>query len=173
MIPLPQCFASSLKRLFLRLPSPVRQQSPMKQLVSDSVLTAHLQSKQLRHVKDQACGKGKPLNSARCRNVIDTASNYRGGRAQKAVGQAVLALMYSRKVARDSLFFSTKAGFTEPAALQDLLSRRRISQNDIDGGMHCIHPACLGASLDQSLRDMRLDTVSPLGHTFAPYSQKI
>ena len=95
-----------------------------------------------------------------CRNVIDTASNYRGGRGQRAVGQAVLALMHSRKVGRDSLFFSTKAGFVDSLAMQELLSKRKISQTDVVAGAHCIHPACLEASLDNSLRDMHLDTVS-------------
>ena len=96
----------------------------------------------------------------RCRNVIDTASNYRGGRGQKAVGEAVLALMYSRKIGRDSLFFSTKAGFVDSLAIQELLLKKKISQSDIGGGVHCVHPACLEMSLDNSLHDMHLDTVS-------------
>ena len=95
-----------------------------------------------------------------CRNVIDTASNYRGGRGQEAVGQAVLALMQSSKVSRDSLFFSTKAGFIDPAAKQELLSKGKLSQTDIAGGVHCVHPACLQVSLDASLQAMHLDTVS-------------
>lgn len=80
--------------------------------------------------------------------------------------------MYSRKVARDSLFFSTKAGFIDSLTMQDLLSKGKISQSDIAGGINCIHPACLEVSLDNSLRDMHVDTVSLIPYAFQMYENE-
>ena len=95
-----------------------------------------------------------------CRNVIDTASNYRDGRAQKAVGKAVHALRLSGKIDRKALFFSTKAGFVDQTILQKLKSRSKIHEGDILGGASCIHPVCLEDSLRTSLQDMQLETVT-------------
>lgn len=44
-------------------------------------------------------------------NVIDTAANYRGGRAETAVGRALRALRVLGDAERDQLFVSTKAGY--------------------------------------------------------------
>lgn len=68
--------------------------------------------------------------------------------------------MQSGRVARSMLFFSTKAGFFDSDSLQKLLSKGTIGHDDIMGGVHCIHPACLEMSLARSLQDMHLDTVS-------------
>ena len=52
-------------------------------------------------------------------NVIDTASNYRGGRGEKAVGYALAALRNQPGLTREMLFISSKAGF-----LQDTVRER-------------------------------------------------
>jgi aryl-alcohol dehydrogenase-like predicted oxidoreductase len=44
-------------------------------------------------------------------NVVDTAANYRWGRAERSVGQALLTLRMSGAAERDMLFVSTKAGY--------------------------------------------------------------
>jgi predicted aldo/keto reductase-like oxidoreductase len=44
-------------------------------------------------------------------NVIDTASNYRDGRAETAIGRALLALRLTGDAQRSQLFLSTKAGY--------------------------------------------------------------
>ena len=92
--------------------------------------------------------------------MIDTASNYRDGRAQKAVGKAVHALRLSGKIDRKALFFSTKAGFVDQTILQKLKSKSKIHEGDILGGASCIHPVCLEDSLRTSLQDMQLETVT-------------
>ena len=51
---------------------------------------------------------------ARGLNVIDTARNYRRGRAEAAVGEA-LATLTSRGLRREQLFISTKAGYLSGA----------------------------------------------------------
>ena len=45
--------------------------------------------------------------------MIDTASNYRGGRGEKAVGYALAALRDQLGLTREMLFISTKAGFLQ------------------------------------------------------------
>ena len=46
-------------------------------------------------------------------NVIDTASNYRGGRGERAIGYALTALHDQLGLTREMLFISTKAGFLQ------------------------------------------------------------
>lgn len=46
-------------------------------------------------------------------NIIDTASNYRSGRGEKAVGYALTALHEQLGLTREMLFISTKAGFLQ------------------------------------------------------------
>ena len=45
--------------------------------------------------------------------MIDTASNYRGGRGEKAIGYALTALQDKLGLLREMLFISTKAGFLQ------------------------------------------------------------
>ena len=93
------------------------------------------------------------------RNVIDTAINYRDGRAEKAVGRALQTLIKMPGFSRDMLFVSTKAGFTDVQLLQRLLISEKVEAAEVQGGIHCIAPACLQASLDQSLASLGLQTV--------------
>src|SRR5262249_55977122 len=44
-------------------------------------------------------------------NVIDSAVNYRHQHSERAIGQAVTALISEGKVLRDELFLATKGGF--------------------------------------------------------------
>lgn len=46
-------------------------------------------------------------------NVIDAASNYRGGRGERAIGYALTALHEQLGLTREMLFISTKAGFLQ------------------------------------------------------------
>lgn len=111
-------------------------------------------------------------------NVIDTASNYRWGMAEEAVGAALSALLAGSSVdqfaadpagntkkpdiTRDMLFISTKAGFVTKALAADLMSSGKLMLADIVADVHCMHPAYLTASLDLSLKHMKLETVDLL-----------
>ena len=93
-------------------------------------------------------------------NVIDTAANYRWGRAEAAIGEAVQALRSGPGIStiqRSMLFISTKAGFMD----RELLAAAGMAEGtpDVADGMHCVHPRCLGASLGRSLRSLKLATV--------------
>ena len=57
--------------------------------------------------------QSKQSDASRGWNVIDTASNYRGGRGEKAIGYALTALHEQLGLMREMLFVSTKAGFLQ------------------------------------------------------------
>ena len=80
-------------------------------------------------------------------------------RAELAVGRALRAVRASPFIERHMLFVSTKAGFVPEHLLKGLLSAGKIQESDVAAGGHCIHPACLRASLTQSLTSLSLGTV--------------
>lgn len=108
-------------------------------------------------------------------NVIDTASNYRWGRAEVSVGHALDALLagaaasdflqkggaYDGDITRDMLFISTKAGFVDQPLVDRLIEAQSMTQQDVVSG-HCMAPAYIKASLEQSLERMNLETVDLL-----------
>ncbi|KAG2500333.1 hypothetical protein HYH03_001909 [Edaphochlamys debaryana] len=104
-------------------------------------------------------------------NVIDTASNYRYGHAETAIGSALDALLsggaaqdflqeheYGSDTTRDMLFIATKAGYTDEAFVKRLVEDRVIARHDVVNG-HCLAPAYVNASVHASLRRMNLATV--------------
>eukprot|EP01023_Acetabularia_acetabulum_P009371 TRINITY_DN14197_c0_g1_i1.p1 TRINITY_DN14197_c0_g1~~TRINITY_DN14197_c0_g1_i1.p1 ORF type:complete len:369 (-),score=55.37 TRINITY_DN14197_c0_g1_i1:334-1440(-) len=98
-------------------------------------------------------------------NVIDTASNYRHGRAEKSVGDALYSLFNDNSkygFKREMLFISTKAGFISNDIAGKLVKEGKIGETDIVSGLNCIHPACIIASLDHSLISMHIKTVDLL-----------
>lgn len=93
-------------------------------------------------------------------NVIDTAANYRWGRAEAAIGEAIQALRSGLGIStiqRSMLFVSTKAGFIDAELLA--AAGKDAGSPDVADGSHCVHPACLQASLQRSLRQLKLSTV--------------
>jgi len=65
---------------------------------------------------------------ARGWNVIDTARNYRRGRAEAAVGEALVTLT-SRGLRREQLFVSTKAGYLSGAPQAVLVMALCLARN--------------------------------------------
>ncbi|CAD7696553.1 unnamed protein product [Ostreobium quekettii] len=97
-------------------------------------------------------------------NVIDTASNYRHGRAERCVGEVFRALHHVKNqgLRRDSIFLSTKAGFISDALRDKLMKESKIVQSDLAQGVNCIHTECIRASLQESLENMGIRTVDLL-----------
>lgn len=105
-------------------------------------------------------------------NVIDTAPNYRDGRAEASIGRALLLLLVGSKaeefpegraeVTRDALFISSKAGFLNSALKQQLLEQGAASSTDLMAGSHCLSRACIRASVKASLAALRLETLDLL-----------
>src|SRR5918993_207900 len=101
-------------------------------------------------------------------NVIDTASNYRFQRSERAIGKA-LAELTAGGVKRDEIVICTKGGYlpfdSEPprdvrSYVQDTFVTPGIAGfEDIVGGSHCMTPSYLQNQLDQSLRNMGLECV--------------
>ena len=71
--------------------------------------------------------------------MIDTASNYRGGRSEKAVGYALDALRNLKGFTREMVFVSTKAGF-----LQDDIKQQVHIQLALCSG--CMPACCVHTS---------------------------
>lgn len=96
-------------------------------------------------------------------NVIDTAINYRFQRAERAIGAAFV----SGKIDRDEIFLCTKGGFFSfdggpPKDATKWLSDTFtgiINPSDVVGGCHCLNPKYLRHQVDQSLRNLRVDSV--------------
>jgi aryl-alcohol dehydrogenase-like predicted oxidoreductase len=116
-------------------------------------------------------------------NVIDTAANYRFQRSERSIGKALQQLTAGSGFARNEIVICTKGGYLPfdggpPADIrryvEETFVRPGIAKfEDIVGGSHCMTPAYLQNQLDQSLRNMDLDSVdvyylhnpeSQLGH---------
>ncbi|MWV63337.1 aldo/keto reductase [Halorubrum sp. JWXQ-INN 858] len=98
-------------------------------------------------------------------NVVDTAANYRCGRAERVVGEAVR----DAGIDRDAVVVATKGGFLpfdgsrpdDPGAyVRDrFVDPGIVDVDDLAGGAHCLAPAYLEWSLDRSLDRLGLDQV--------------
>jgi aryl-alcohol dehydrogenase-like predicted oxidoreductase len=114
-------------------------------------------------------------------NVIDTAANYRFQRSERSIGSA-LQTIKSQGFSREELLICTKGGYlpfdgAPPRNMRDYVLETFVkpgivSFDDIVGS-HCMTPSYLQNQLDQSLRNMDLETVdvyyvhnpeSQLGH---------
>jgi aryl-alcohol dehydrogenase-like predicted oxidoreductase len=98
-------------------------------------------------------------------NVVDTAVNYRCGRSERAVGEA----LRDADVDRDAVLVATKGGFlpfdgTRPAdpsayVRETFVESGLVDPADLARGSHCVAPAFLDAMVDRSLSALGLETV--------------
>jgi len=98
-------------------------------------------------------------------NHVDTAVNYRCGRAEGVVGEAV----HSSSIDRDAIVVTTKGGFvpfdgerpTDPSAYvrERFVDAGIVDPTDLANGSHAIAPGYLEWSLDRSLERLELDTI--------------
>lgn len=95
-------------------------------------------------------------------NVVDTASNYRHGRSEECVGEAVDG------VDRDEVFVASKAGYIPfdrevPDDPEEFVRRRYVDPGVVDPGevvdANCISPEFLEHQVDGSLRRLDIDSV--------------
>jgi len=108
--------------------------------------------------------------------VFDTAANYRGGRSERALGEAFVHFP------RDSFFLSTKAGYLpmgdgitqeSPSSwFQRVLARPGIlSADEVVDGCHAMTPAYLSHQLDISRQALGLERID-LFHLHNPEQQR-
>ncbi|MFC4358745.1 aldo/keto reductase [Halobium salinum] len=98
-------------------------------------------------------------------NVVDTAVNYRAGRSERVVGEALA----ESSADRDEVLVATKGGFLpfdgerpeEPAAYvrREFVEPGLVDPDDLVRGSHCIAPDFLDAMVDRSLSNLDLDAV--------------
>lgn len=112
-------------------------------------------------------------------NVIDTAANYRFQRSERNIGAALKSL-FEKGFARDEILVATKGGYlpfdNEPptdvrAYFEENFVEKGIATfDDLVSGSHCMTPAYLQSQIDQSLRNMSLETLD-LFYIHNPESQ--
>ncbi|HZS44042.1 MAG TPA: aldo/keto reductase [Blastocatellia bacterium] len=105
-------------------------------------------------------------------NVIDTAANYRFQRSERNIGDALDKLFKSGKASRDEIVVCTKGGYIPyenqppngPVEARRYIEETFINtgiakKEEIQNGSHCMAPGYLEHQLNQSLRNMKLDSV--------------
>jgi len=102
-------------------------------------------------------------------NVIDSAANYRFQRSERAVGKALNNLINELGYSRGELVICTKGGYIPfdgaptrnvRGYLEETFVKPGIaSLDDFVGGSHCMTPRYLQNQLDQSLRNMNIESV--------------
>ncbi len=102
-------------------------------------------------------------------NVIDTAVNYRFQRSERAIGQALAALMAAGALRREEVIVATKGGFIpfDGAVPPDphryltetYLRRGILEPRDVVAGCHCMTPRYLRDQIDRSRANLGLATI--------------
>lgn len=101
-------------------------------------------------------------------NVVDSASNYRCQRSERAIGAALVDLA-AVGVGREQIVVATKGGYIpfddEPPADPGAYVRKRFvdrsvfTLEDIAGGSHVLTPSFLRDQLEQSLENLGVDSI--------------
>jgi len=102
-------------------------------------------------------------------NVIDSAINYRHQRSERAIAQALAALISSGEVQRDELVLASKGGFLsfdgeeppDPSAYfqEKLLDPGIVRMEEVVAGCHVISPKYLENQIDTSRRNLGVETL--------------
>ncbi|MES2355848.1 MAG: aldo/keto reductase [Pseudomonadota bacterium] len=87
-------------------------------------------------------------------NFIDTASNYRHQRSERAIAVALKDFFENRNGKREEVMICTKAGFVVPGATPE-----NLKASDIVNGMHCLAPDFLMDQLERSRQNLNLETI--------------
>jgi aryl-alcohol dehydrogenase-like predicted oxidoreductase len=112
-------------------------------------------------------------------NVIDTAANYRFQRSERNIG-AALETLFKEGFKREEIFVASKGGYLPfdgepPSDVRQYFEENFVKKgiagfDDLVGGSHCMTPAYLASQIDQSLENMRLETLD-LFYIHNPESQ--
>jgi len=105
-------------------------------------------------------------------NVFDTAANYRFQRSERSFGEAFSGLFAGGKLTREEIVVTTKGGYipfdgSMPRSRQEMagyLEETFVKPGicrfeDFVQGSHCMTPRYLQHQLDQSLRNLKLESV--------------
>lgn len=102
-------------------------------------------------------------------NFFDTAINYRCQRSERLLGEVFKELIASKKLNRNQFVVSTKGGFipfdSKPVTNMSAYIKENwvdpgtVSLEDIVSNSHCMHPNYLQTQIDQSLKNLQLETI--------------
>lgn len=102
-------------------------------------------------------------------NVIDTAINYRCQRSERTIGGCLKKLFQSKKIHRSQVIVATKGGFvpfdgSPPSNMESYIHDNWIKtgivkEEDIVSSCHCLAPAYIQNQINQSLKNLMLDTI--------------
>ena len=103
-------------------------------------------------------------------NVINTAINYRFQRAEKSIGKALQELINNEEIKREQIFISTKNGYIALAeekyymnmneyVYEQIVNQYICRKEDIVGGIHCMSPLFLEFQLEQSLKNLNVESI--------------
>jgi aryl-alcohol dehydrogenase-like predicted oxidoreductase len=102
-------------------------------------------------------------------NVIDSAINYRHQRSERAIAQALAALISSGEVRRDEIVVASKGGFlsfdgeepADPSAYfqEKLLDPGVLRMEEVVAGCHAMSPKYLENQIEASRRNLGLETI--------------
>ena len=103
-------------------------------------------------------------------NNIDTAINYRYQKAERAVGRG-LKRLFLEDFKREEIFLASKIGYIPEDAdkgipgksiIKNLIQQKLMDEEDVAGGVHCMHPEFLKDQLQRSLGNLDVDTLDLL-----------
>ena len=102
-------------------------------------------------------------------NVVDSAINYRHQRSERAIGEALAAMIGDGRLKRDEIFVATKGGFLtfdgdEPADpssyfFEKLVQPGLIRPEEVAAGCHVMSPKYLENQIETSRKNLGLETI--------------
>lgn len=102
-------------------------------------------------------------------NLLDAAANYRCQRSERVIGRALEQLIGERRLARDEVILCTKGGYlpfdgdvpADPARYlaATFFEPGIIRDGELAAGCHCLAPRYLAHQLQQSLANLRVETI--------------
>jgi aryl-alcohol dehydrogenase-like predicted oxidoreductase len=102
-------------------------------------------------------------------NVIDSASNYRHQRSERAIGEALAEMISLGSVRRDEVFLATKGGFLtfdgeepdDPGAYfnETLIETGLIKPGDVAANCHVMSPRYIENQIDASRRNLGVESI--------------
>jgi aryl-alcohol dehydrogenase-like predicted oxidoreductase len=105
-------------------------------------------------------------------NLIDTAINYRYQTSEREIGEAITELVGEGKISRDQFVLTSKAGFIpldfpfpeNPYTWinEHVVEAGLAEQDEVVIDQHCMSPAYLRWSVEQSLKNLQVETLDIL-----------
>jgi aryl-alcohol dehydrogenase-like predicted oxidoreductase len=100
-------------------------------------------------------------------NVVDTAINYRFQKSERNIGAALKSAIDGGVVGRDQVFLCTKGGYlagdgaapTEAWTEENIVKPGIATWDDIVAECHCMTPAYLKHQVDQSRKNLGVETI--------------